>query len=119
MKITVLIVVLVLILGGAYYFTQAPKSEEATSTSTEFVLRVSGKALVDGPEVMTVKKGTMVTIRVTADEAEEFHVHGYDRSVDLEPNVEASLTFLADTAGRFHTELEGSKTEIATLEVLP
>jgi hypothetical protein len=36
---------------------------------------------------------------VTADRADEVHLHGYDRKVDIEPGTPAVLEFQADTRG--------------------
>lgn len=123
-KTTVIILIVIILAGGAYYFwnKQSAPMPEAMTTEVapkEFVLNIVGKKLVSGPETLSVNKGDTIVIRVTNDEAEELHVHGYDKSVELEPGVQAELTFVADVVGRFHAELEESKTEIATLEVLP
>lgn len=61
----------------------------------------------------------MVRITITADEDEEFHVHGYDESVQLTAGEPAELTFMAGASGRFPIELEESKTELGALEVQP
>lgn len=124
MNKVLIVVAIVLIAGGAYFFFTKPAAAPVASqtvpvASKEFVFHVASKKVVDGPAVMSVTKGDTVVIRITNDEAEELHLHGYDKSVDLAPDVEATLTFVADTAGRFPAELEGSKTEITTLEVLP
>jgi len=66
-----------------------------------------------------VNQGDEITIKITSDEAEEFHVHAYDNSVELEPNKQATLTFTTNLSGRFPFELEKSKTEIGALEVQP
>lgn len=92
--------------------------QSATNLNT-FDLVIESKKVVSGPATIKVNQGDEVTIKITSDEAEEFHVHAYDNSVELEPNKEATLTFTADMSGRFPFELENSKTEIGVLEVQP
>lgn len=126
MKHPLIIVGLIIVaLGVGVYFlsgrTSAPATggQGADTTAKEFTLRIEGKKLVDGAETLTVQKGDVVLITVFSDEPEEFHLHGYDKSIDLTPGVGAELRLVADTAGRFPAELEESKTDITTLEVLP
>lgn len=111
---------LAILLGGAWLYlslrsTEAPSAPEVK----EFALKVENNKLVSGPETLNVRQGDTVVIKITADADEELHLHGYDRSVDLTPGVEESLTFVADVSGRFPYELEHSKTEIGSLQVQP
>lgn len=122
-KGVIAIVIVIVLAGGAYLLwgnqAQAPIENQEVAAPKEFTLVIAEKKLVEGPELMTVNKGDTVVIRITNDEEEEFHLHGYDQSLDLEPGVTGELRFVADTAGRFPAELEDSKTEVTTLEVLP
>ena len=123
--ITYIFLVVLILVGGWFFFykniTDVPSilPEEEVMQPKEFTLTVQNKKITSGPETITVKQGDTVAITVTADEDEEFHVHGYDRSVDLEKGVPATLSFEASASGRFMFELEESKAEIGALEVLP
>lgn len=104
--------------------TFAPSSTESTNSAEQssaktFDLVVKNKKLVSGPDTLTVTEGMQVTFNVTNDEDEELHIHGYDKSVDLEASKAATLTFTANLTGRFPFELEKSKTELGALEVQP
>lgn len=90
-----------------------------TTAPNTFELGIQGKKLVSGPATIKVNQGDEVTLKITSDEAEEFHVHAYDNSVELEPGKQATLTFNAKLSGRFPFELENSKTEVGVLEVQP
>lgn len=92
----------------------APQGESKT-----FDLEVHDRAIVSGASTLTVKQGDTVTITIVADEDEELHVHGYDKSVEFKAGEKASITFVANASGRFPFELEGSKTDIGALEVQP
>jgi len=84
-----------------------------------FELVVEGKKLVSGPQTINVTEGDNITIKITSDQEEELHIHGYDNSVDLQKDIPAQLSFTANITGRFIYELEKSETEIGVLEVLP
>jgi hypothetical protein len=117
---TVAAVVLLLVLFcGAGYFLSQNSSESNEPSTKEFVLRVENGRLVTGASTLTVRQGDAVNIKITSDETEEFHLHGYDRSIDLEPGIESTLMFVADASGHFVYELEHSKVEIGALDVLP
>lgn len=109
-------------LTGAIEVVEGPVAapqETGEAGKEVFTLVVEGKKLVSGPSVIRVTKGADVLLLVTADAAEEFHLHGYDRSVELEPGVPAELAFTATLTGRFPFELERSKTDLGALEVRP
>ena len=53
------------------------------------------------PETLRVKQGDMVTLKIEADEAGEFHLHGYDIEEDVSPEQLVDLYFVADATGRF------------------
>ena len=116
-KMIITTVVVAVIAGGVFYSLRPEQSIE--SRTHEVVLRFEGGKLVQGPELSAVKKGDSIELTITADAEEEFHLHGYDQSTDVGPDKEPTLTFLADTAGRFVAELEGSKEEVWVLEVMP
>lgn len=99
--------------------TQKAPSPTPESRIKTFTLEVKDKKIVKGENPIIVREGDEVTINITADEDEEFHLHGYDKSVDLERDRESSLVFTAILTGRFPAELEHSKTEITAIEVQP
>lgn len=90
-----------------------------TPTVKTFELVIKNKKITSGPETLQVNEGDDVSITVTSDIEEEFHLHGYDNSVELEKDKPAILSFKATLSGRFAFELEKSKTDIGVIEVLP
>ncbi len=110
----------VLVLLGLFYILK-PKSITAPQTrnTKTFDLVVKGKKLASGSADLKATEGDQVTINITNDEPEELHLHGYDKSVNLEASKSAQLTFTANLTGRFTFELEHSKTELGALEVQP
>lgn len=57
------------------------------------------------PDLVTVTQGEEVTIKVTSDEAGEFHISGYEIENDMEKGKELTFSFTADKAGRYNFEL--------------
>lgn len=109
----------VALIGSVVGYLFLSKEEAPEPAEKSFSLVVEGKKIVSGETTMRVAQGDRVTFTITADEKEEFHVHGYDASVDLEPGIPATLTLVANDTGRFLIELEESKAEIGALEVIP
>jgi hypothetical protein len=73
---------------------------------------------VTGPSGrVKVKKGSTVQLVVTSDVADEVHLHGYDKHVDVEKGGTAQLTFKATISGVFEVELEGKKLRLLQLQV--
>jgi hypothetical protein len=65
----------------------------------EIPVKVEHEAL--DPETIQVKQGDMVTLKIEADHAGEFHLHGYDIARELSPTETVDLYFVADATGRF------------------
>ncbi len=134
MKISKFVYILlgIVLLGGLFLVFKPqtvntpPNSQNTTATSPAqekntktFELVIKNKKLVSGSPTLTATEGDSVIIKITSDFAEEFHLHGYDKSVELEPGKQADLTLTANITGRFTFELENSKTDIGALEVQP
>ncbi|MES9543542.1 MULTISPECIES: hypothetical protein [unclassified Actinomadura] len=64
-----------------------------------------------------VPRGAAVEITVTGDTADAFHLHGYDREVEIAPGRPAVLRFTADTPGVFEAELHHSGARVLELQV--
>lgn len=120
------------LLVGLWWFTQprAPSSpttraESVATTDTQstqaqiFTLRIAKGQLVSGSAQLQAKIGDTITLRVTADQADELHIHGYDLHLELTPEQVGTLRFTAIHTGRFDIELHRSHREIAALEIFP
>lgn len=131
MKIIGIIVLGIVLLGGLFLLSKSNRSTDIkdesqsrkiTQTPIEaktFEIEVKNKELVFGHDVLNVIEGDEVIIKILVDEEEELHIHGYDKSVDLEKDKQGTLKFTANRTGRFPFELERSKIEIGALEVQP
>jgi FtsP/CotA-like multicopper oxidase with cupredoxin domain len=82
-------------------------------------IRVRGGTAVGGVEQVRVRRGDRVRLTISADAADEVHLHGYDLERPVGPGQPARLRFTADAEGLFELELHGTHTQIATLEVRP
>jgi len=74
---------------------------------------------VSGPAILKVRQGDDVTLHITADTADEFHLHGYNLLVQLVPNHTATVHVVAKLSGRFTYELHKADLELGALEVYP
>ena len=67
-------------------------------------IRVEGGRPVGGVKEITVKKGDTVRIAVSADAADEIHLHGYDITRRPAPGSPARFVFEANAEGVFDME---------------
>ena len=81
-------------------------------------LTVNGSTMT--PDTPTVKQGDMVTMTITADKAEEVHLHGYDIPFEV-PSAGGKVThtFTADKTGTFPMEIEQTATPLGNFVVSP
>jgi plastocyanin len=106
---------------------EASAQGQATSTPTEApnepappeIVVKDGK-VVGGIAEFRVKQGDRIKFSVTADVADEVHVHAYDFMKDIEkPGDTVTFDFKADITGITEVELEDSELQIASLRVDP
>ena len=112
----------------------AAPSETTASTRTETVTETDGVTTAETPSAVRIRirarpdesgsirrisleRGRRVTLIVSADVADEVHVHGYDLTAKVAPGSPARISFQASVPGRFEVELENSGLEIAELRV--
>ncbi len=114
---------------GATSSTSAPSEERTTSSTAPgastttapagkvITVVVAGGKVVGGFRREKVKQGEPVVLRVTSDTADEVHVHGYDKKVDVAAGGTAEISFTPDIPGVFEVELEERKLTLLELEV--
>ena len=115
-RAAIVVLVVVLVLGGLFFLLRPDTPEGGPQERT---IEVSIKDGEMGPEEISVDQGDTVTLRVSADEPTELHVHGYDVERELEPGKEAEFDFEADLTGRFEIEDHETEKEIGVLQVRP
>jgi hypothetical protein len=86
--------------------------------SRSIALQVTGNTMT--PSRISAKQGDTLTITVTADKAEEIHLHGYDIPFEV-PTAggNVSHTFKADKTGTFEIEIEETSKTLGFLDVKP
>ena len=97
--------------------TPATPTTAAAAAGTVLAVTVRGGSVVEGASRQRAPLNQPVTIRVTSDVADEVHVHGYDKRVDVAPGRPAEVTFVANIPGVFEVEFERSHRLLFTLEV--
>lgn len=103
--------------------TTAPTTTTTAPTTTtttlapdpyRFEISVSGTDVTGGGRI-DVPLGETVTFVVTADVADELHVHGYDLYLDLEPGQPGEISFVTSIPGTVEVELEAAGLEVVSL----
>jgi len=67
-------------------------------------IQIRGGEVIGGPADIRVTKGDVVRIVVSADAADDIHLHGYDIEKPVEPGQPARFRFSADVEGIFELE---------------
>ena len=71
------------------------------------------------PSSASAKQGDNITMSVTADKAEEIHLHGFDIIFQGQPGKKVTKTFKADRTCDCEIEIETSSTHLGSLAVTP
>ena len=79
----------------------------STPQAVEISVNVAGETM--NPETIRVKQGDRVTLKIQAEEAGEYHLHGYDIEQDIEEDEVANFYFVADATGRFRITFHHSE----------
>ena len=74
---------------------------------------------VGGVEELEYSAGEEIRFRVSSDEAEEIHVHGYDLSKDVPAGGTVEFDFPAELEGIYEAELEELGVQIIELRINP
>jgi hypothetical protein len=94
--------------------TADPSGEQADVTVDVTV--ANGKVNPSGATIK-VKAGQTVLVKVISDAADELHIHGYDKELELSPGKAASVKFTANMKGTFEVETHKSGKLVAKLVV--
>ncbi|TDX08488.1 cupredoxin domain-containing protein [Kribbella sp. VKM Ac-2566] len=94
--------------------TADPSGEQADVTVDVTV--ANGKVNPSGATIK-VKAGQTVLVKAVSDAAEELHIHGYDKELELTPGKPASVKFTANMKGTFEVETHKSGKLVAKLVV--
>ena len=111
--ISAVIVIALLLVGGIILFSGNENATEPDRVSQvseiqEFKIDLDNRILDSEMKIFSVNEGDRIQFIITSDKAGEFHLHGYDLTVNLDENVAESLKFLADMQGRFELEFHDS-----------
>ena len=97
--------------------TAQPVTRPAEPKATVITIQIKDGKPVGGITRVTVRKPQRVELVVHSDVADEIHLHGYDKHVDVAAGGTARLPFVANIAGVFEAELESRKLQILELTV--
>jgi heme/copper-type cytochrome/quinol oxidase subunit 2 len=103
--------------GGGDQGGSSAATQPASAGPRRVQVTVTGSQVQTASKRVKVPLGTQVRLEVTADRADEVHLHGYDRKVDITPGKQATLDFTADTPGVFEVELEDAGLKLLELQV--
>ena len=79
--------------------------------SLTFDVAIEDRSVVGGHTTFEAKQGDSVTFNLTADEAGEFHLHGYDLRAESEAGGQATIALTADATGSFPITMHPGETD--------
>jgi hypothetical protein len=92
-------VLLTALLVLPFTFTQA--------TEQVFDVRIKQREVVQPDKLVRVVEGDTVTLHWQTDESVALHLHGYDISLNVEPDGPVTMRFEATVSGRFPVTSHG------------
>ncbi len=119
----ILVGIAVIIGAGFWYLNKAQSDKEMAipkaAEPAQKIVEVSVANRTLTPNVVTVNESDAVTIRVTTDEAGEFHISGYEIENDMEVGSVLEFSFVADKPGRYNFELHPKEDDTQALRLIP
>jgi major membrane immunogen (membrane-anchored lipoprotein) len=106
--------------SGTATETSGAESEKPAGKGADVpTIEVRNGEPVGGIQTLEFSAGEEVRFRVSSDEAEEIHVHGYDIAKDVPAGGTIEFDFPAELEGIYEAELEGQGVQIAELRINP
>jgi len=99
--------------------TEAQEEPPAPPPSRVETIRMRNRAPVGEPRRLRFDRGETIRLRFVSDVAEEVHIHGFDRYVQVPAGRPRTARFKADIEGIFEVESHGSGELLAELEISP
>ncbi|RJL24769.1 hypothetical protein [Bailinhaonella thermotolerans] len=109
--------VLLVVLGACGTGRPAAETPAAPGDVERVEVSYAGGRVTPPSRRVKVGAGATVEIRVTSDRADEFHLHGYDRSMRLEVGEPGTIRLVADVPGVFEAELHDAGVQLFQLQV--
>ncbi|MFD9967278.1 hypothetical protein [Streptomyces sp. NPDC059015] len=78
---------------------------------------ITAGAVSPDPDRIELRRGDLLAIRVTSDTDDELHVHGVNRTAEVEAGRTTTLRVVLDRSGLFEVELHRSGLVLAQLAV--
>ncbi len=94
-----------------------PEPEVEPDDAQVIAITVAGGEVSGDTGRVEVAMGTRVRLTVTADTADEIHVHGFELFEDVSPGQASQLEFVADRPGVFEVELHDSRQVLTRLQI--
>jgi hypothetical protein len=115
-RLLILIVVVVVLLAGGGYLVSRVVGGGGQARTIDLIVR--GATMT--PDNPTAKQGDKITMTVTADKAEEIHLHGYDIHFEVPSDGgKVTHTFTADKSGDFEMEIQAISKTVGHFTVAP
>lgn len=113
------ILVVAIIVSSSSSTGKKQSTAASSAAAAPPVVVVRAAKPVGGIKKLSFSKGARARFVIDSDVSDEVHIHGYDVMRDVEAGHRLTFDFPATKDGIFEIELEGRKTQIASLQVSP
>jgi hypothetical protein len=97
----------------------AAEEEQAPPPPRVETIRMRDRAPVGEPQTLRFERGETIRLRFVSDAAEEVHIHGFDRYVQVLAGAPKRERFKATLEGIFEVEAHSTGELLAKLEIRP
>ncbi len=101
-----------------YQRMQPETAPPAEARTLQVELAIADGHRSAGPAEIAAHTGDRLLLSVTADQATELHLHGYDRTLNVVPGQAATLDLVLAHSGRFELETHGHQGHHGSLTVV-
>ena len=95
----------------------APTTATSAAGPDLISVAISQHKVTPAPAVHTVRLGDQVELTVTSDAADQVHLHGYDKEIEITAGKPGTIDFTANLPGIFEVETHVSNLQLLQIEV--
>jgi hypothetical protein len=121
--VTLVAIGVIVLLGGLYFLLRVPGSSTSEPVQPRtFEVEITAVLPPEGLPALQARQGDPVTMVIGSEVPGTFHLHGYDRLVEVAPGTKQTLEFVAARAGWFPIGLHdqaGNEIDVTALQVDP
>jgi hypothetical protein len=94
-----------------------PAAAAGSAGPVRIAVQIAQHKVTPADSIHQVHLGDEVVLTVTSDAADEVHLHGYDKEIEITAGKPGSIDFTANLPGIFEVETHKSNLQLLQIEV--